>query len=175
MPDRIAGYQRRPDRRVGSKSEGCLAAQTPVDLAARADIVVTMLADGAASYAVHLGRGGLFASTGSATLVEMGTMSPDHIADLVATAPENIRVIDAPVSGATQAAASADLLVMAGCRDEDADLAAIFDAVSRQTIYLSQSVRGRGCDETGGEFADLRDYSDACRNDDPGRSLRHHV
>ncbi|MFV1890588.1 NAD(P)-binding domain-containing protein [Phaeobacter sp. A36a-5a] len=152
-----------------------MAAQTPVDLAARADIVVTMLADGAASYAVHLGRGGLFASTGSATLVEMGTMSPDHIADLVATAPENIRVIDAPVSGATQAAASADLLVMAGCRDEDADLAAIFDAVSRQTIYLSQSVRGRGCDETGGEFADLRDYSDACRNDDPGRSLRHHV
>ncbi|MFV1492626.1 NAD(P)-binding domain-containing protein [Phaeobacter sp. JH18-32] len=117
MPDRIAGYQRRPDCRVGSKSEGCLAVQTPADLAARADIVVTMLADGAASYAVHLGRGGLFASTGSATLVEMGTMSPDHIADLVATAPENIRVIDAPVSGATQDAASADLLVMVGCRD----------------------------------------------------------
>ncbi|MFV1465002.1 MULTISPECIES: NAD(P)-binding domain-containing protein [unclassified Phaeobacter] len=95
----MAGYQRRPDRRVGSKSEGCLAVQTPADLAARADIVVTMLADGAASYAVHLGGDGLFASTGSATLVEMGTMSPDHIADLVATAQENIRVIDAPVSG----------------------------------------------------------------------------
>ncbi|MFV1593650.1 NAD(P)-binding domain-containing protein [Phaeobacter sp. JH20_36] len=100
--------------------------QTPADLAARADIVVTMLADGAASYAVHLGRGGLFASTGSATLVEMGTMRPDHIADLVATAPENIRVIDAPVSGATQ----------------DADLAAVFDAVSRQTIYLDRSGAG---------------------------------
>lgn len=120
----------------------CIAVPTPADLMAQAQIVVTMLADDEASDAVHLGKDGLFASASNATLVEMGTMSPDHIAELVAKAPKNVHVIDAPVSGATQAAANADLLIMAGCRDEDADLAAIFDALGRETIYLGQSGAG---------------------------------
>jgi len=75
-------------------------------------------------------------------VIEMGAMSPDHIAILVAHAPEGTQVIDAPVSGATQAAADADFLIMAECGDEDADLAAIFDAMGRQTIYLGQSGAG---------------------------------
>ncbi|MGJ5620729.1 NAD(P)-dependent oxidoreductase [Sulfitobacter sp. MF3-043] len=123
-------------------NEGCIAVPTPSDLMAQVQFVVTMLADDRASEAVHLGKNGLFASARSATLVEMGTMSPDHIAELVAKAPKGIRVIDAPVSGATQAAAHADLLIMAGCHNEDADLAVIFDAVGRETIYLGQSGSG---------------------------------
>lgn len=123
-------------------SVGCTAVPSPADLTARAGIVVTMLADDAASEAVHFGKDGLFASASSAILVEMGTMSPDHIAELVAKAPKHIRVIDAPVSGATQAAADADLLVIAGCRDGDSDLAALFDAMGRETIYLGQSGAG---------------------------------
>lgn len=123
-------------------TEGCMAVPTAANLMAQAQLVITMLADDRASDAVHLGKNGLFASARSATLVEMGTMSPDHIAELVAKAPKNVRVIDAPVSGATHAAANADLLIMAGCRDEDADLAAIFDAVGRETIYLGQSGAG---------------------------------
>ena len=75
-------------------------------------------------------------------MIEMGAMSPDHIAILVAHAPEGTQVIDAPVSGATQAAADADFLIMAECGDEDADLAAIFGAMGRQTIYLGQSGAG---------------------------------
>lgn len=123
-------------------SEGCLAVPTPADLMARAGIVVTMLADDAASDEVHFGQDGLIASATSATILEMGTMSPDHIAELVAKAPKGIRVIDAPVSGATQAAADAELLIMAGCDDGDADIAAAFDAVGRQTIYLGQCGAG---------------------------------
>ena len=128
--------------KVFAVNEGRIAVQTPADLMGQAQIVVTMLADDSASDAVHFGQDGLFASTSDATLVEMGTMSPDHIAALVAKAPEGIRVIDAPVSGATQAAADADLLIMAGCRNADADLAAVFDAVGRETIYLGQSGAG---------------------------------
>ncbi|MGB7240514.1 MAG: NAD(P)-dependent oxidoreductase [Sulfitobacter sp.] len=123
-------------------SENCWAVPTPADLTARAGIVVTMLADDAASQDVYLGQDGLFTSASNTTIVEMGTMSPDHIAELVAKAPKGVRVIDAPVSGATQAAANADLLIMAGCRDADADLAAIFDAVGRKTIYLGRSGAG---------------------------------
>jgi 3-hydroxyisobutyrate dehydrogenase-like beta-hydroxyacid dehydrogenase len=125
-----------------ASSEGCVPVQTPADLMARAGIVVTMLADDAASYQVHLGKDGLFAVAGATTVIEMGTMSPDHIATLVAHAPEGTQVIDAPVSGATQAAEDADLLIMAGCTDEDADVAALFDAMGRQTIYLGRSGAG---------------------------------
>ncbi|QUJ78101.1 NAD(P)-dependent oxidoreductase [Sulfitobacter albidus] len=125
-----------------AKNEACIAVVDPSDLIAQAQIVITMLADDSASDAVHLGEGGLFASTSGATLVEMGTMSPDHISELVARAPDKIRVIDAPVSGATKAAEDADLLIMAGCRHADPDLAAVFDALGRQTIYLGQSGAG---------------------------------
>jgi 3-hydroxyisobutyrate dehydrogenase-like beta-hydroxyacid dehydrogenase len=125
-----------------ASSEGCVPVQTPADLMARAGIVVTMLADDAASYQVHLGKDGLFAVAGATTVIEMGTMSPDHIATLVAHAPEGTQVIDAPVSGATQAAEDADFLIMAGCTDEDADVAALFDAMGRQTIYLGRSGAG---------------------------------
>lgn len=122
--------------------EGCTAVAAPADLTMHCDLVVTMLADDAASEAVHLGKDGLFAATGATAVVEMGTMSPDHIARLVELAPNAIRVIDAPVSGATQAAADADLLIMAGCSDADAELGAVFDAMGRNTIYLGQSGSG---------------------------------
>lgn len=125
-----------------ASAQGCNAVATPSELTDRCDVVVTMLADDVASHAVHFGEDGLFAPASSTTLVAMGTMSPDHIAELVEKAPKNVRVIDAPVSGATQAAANADLLIMAGCRDDDANLAAVFDAMGRQTIYLGQSGAG---------------------------------
>lgn len=122
--------------------QGCTAVATPSELTERCDVVMTMLADDIASHAVHFGDDGLFAPASSTTLVEMGTMSPDHIAELVAKAPTGIRVIDAPVSGSTQAAADANLLIMAGCQNADGDLAAVFNALGRLTIYLGQSGAG---------------------------------
>ncbi|SEQ86190.1 3-hydroxyisobutyrate dehydrogenase [Loktanella sp. DSM 29012] len=123
-------------------AESCIVALTPADLVGQTDIVVTMLADDAASDAVHFGVDGLFAVKGATVIVEMGTMSPDHIAKLSNNAPEGVRVIDAPVSGATQAAADADLLVMAGCEKGDANLTAVFGAIARETIYLGQAGSG---------------------------------
>lgn len=116
---------------------GCAIAETPAALAATTQVVVTMLADDLASDAVHSGADGLFAGQGAQVFIEMGTMSPDHIAALVAVAPQGVTVIDAPVSGATQAAADAQLLIMAGCREADAvTLMPIFDAFGRRTMFL---------------------------------------
>ncbi|MFT5742323.1 MAG: 3-hydroxyisobutyrate dehydrogenase-like beta-hydroxyacid dehydrogenase, partial [Paracoccaceae bacterium] len=83
---------------------GALAVATPKGLTDTAQVVITMLADDASSLAVHLGDDGIFAGHGAKTFIEMGTMSPDHIHALAAAAPEGTAVIDAPVSGATQAA-----------------------------------------------------------------------
>lgn len=122
---------------------GCAIAKTPRDLAQDCDMVVTMLANDAASQAVHLGTNGLFFGTRATHFIEMGTMSPSHIADLVASAPEGVTVIDAPVSGATQAAADAQLLIMAGCTSKEAAPAmAVLNALGRQVITLDQSGAG---------------------------------
>lgn len=117
---------------------GCTAVARPKDLSDAADVIVTMLADDAASEVVHLGPDGLFAGSAK-TYVEMGTMSPGHIATLAAAAPEDAAVIDAPVSGATQAAQDAALLIMAGCTETEADtVMPLFDAMGHQTICLGK-------------------------------------
>lgn len=116
---------------------GCDVAETPASLVGATEVVVTMLADDPSSEAVHLGAHGLFAGQGAQIFVEMGTMSPDHIAMLVAAAPEGVTVIDAPVSGATKAAAEAKLLIMAGCRQGDATpIIPVFDALGHKTMFL---------------------------------------
>lgn len=113
---------------------GAKVAETPAELAQRSDVVVTMLADDAASEAVHFGKAGLFAGNPS-TIIESGTLSLDHVRRLLREAPDGCRVMDAPVSGATQAAKDAKLLFMAGA-EEDTALAPIFDAMGRRTMWL---------------------------------------
>ena len=117
---------------------GASGAVTPRKLAEEVEVVVTMLADDAASKAVHMGDDGLFrARNGARIFVEMGTMSPAHIMTLAAAVPDGAMVVDAPVSGATQAAAEAQLLIMAGCsRAQAKPLMPLFDAMGRQVICL---------------------------------------
>ena len=123
---------------------GCAVAGTPAELAAATEVVVTMLADDPSSEAVHFGADGLFAAgTGAGIFVEMGTMSPDHIAELAARAPAGVQVIDAPVSGATQAAADGALMIMAGCPEDAAKpLLPLFDAMGKRTICLGRTGAG---------------------------------
>ncbi len=122
---------------------GCGVVDTPRALTEAAEVVVTMLADDRSSDAVHLGPNGLFAGRGARVFVEMGTMSPDHIIALAKAAPDGCSVIDAPVSGATQAAADAQLLIMAGCTEREAiPLRQLFDAVGRATICLGSTGAG---------------------------------
>lgn len=138
-------WNRTPGKALALSNEtGCAVAETPRALAEKCDVVATMLADDASSDAVHAGPDGIFAADTSALkVIEMGTMSPDHIAALVHSAPPGIAVIDAPVSGATQAAQDAQLLIMAGCTQADAaSLMPVFDALGRQTVFLDHAGAG---------------------------------
>lgn len=121
---------------------GCAVANSPYALSNAAEVIVTMLTDDPSSTAVHCGPDGLFAGS-ARTYIEMGTMSPDHIAWLVEQAPAGARVIDAPVSGATQAAADAQLVIMAGCTPvEAAPLNPLFEAMGKETRCLGQTGNG---------------------------------
>jgi 3-hydroxyisobutyrate dehydrogenase len=136
-------WNRSTDRAVALAAEiGATVADSPRELGNRAEIVITMLADDGASDAVHDGPDGLFASR-AGIFVEMGTMSPDHIAALVDRAPLGATVIDAPVSGATQAAREAQLLIMAGCTEETgAPVQPLFGAMGRRTVFLGGAGAG---------------------------------
>ena len=105
-------------------AHNAFSAANPKDLAERSDVVITMLADDAAAEAVYLGPDGLLeASGGSRVLAEMGTISVPMAERLALSAREKgRRFVDAPVSGATQAAADAKLLIMAGAEAEATDV-----------------------------------------------------
>lgn len=141
----VTVWNRSADRaREFAQTHGVKAVGTPRELAEDTDVVVTMLADDAASHDVHLGSEGLFRATrGARTFVEMGTMSPGHITSLRGAAPTGATVIDAPVSGATRAAAEARLMIMAGCdATAAAGLSPLFDAIGDRTICLGQPGAG---------------------------------
>lgn len=126
-----------------ARETGASVADTPKALVEAAEVVVTMLADDRSSEAVHMRDDGLFSGTGAGVFLEMGTMSPDHIRALVDSAPEGTRAIDAPVSGATQAAEAAQLLIMAGCTEAEAEpLKPLLDAMGKQTICLGRAGHG---------------------------------
>ena len=103
-----------------------------------------MLADDVSSEAVHNGPDGIFkADTAALSVIEMGTISPQHVDALMQSPPPDTIVIDAPVSGATQAARDAQLLIMAVCmRAAGAPLMPLFDTMGRQRVFLDHAGAG---------------------------------
>ncbi len=143
-------WNRSPDKaRSFAQQYGVQYVDSPSQLAAQCDIVITMLADDRASEAVHFGEEGLFTRLNavdnkhSCIFIEMGTISPDHLACLQQQA-DGQRVIDAPVSGATQAATEGKLLIMAGATPlEVMALGPVFEPLSRKVMALTKP--GAGC------------------------------
>ncbi|QMU58077.1 MAG: NAD-binding protein [Boseongicola sp.] len=123
-----------------ARLNNCAHATSPAELAANTDIILSMLADDKAARDVYLGKDGLLAAEGADLLVEMGTMSSDLIGELHAKAKARGKTFtDAPVSGATQAAEEATLMIMAGASAEmAARLQPVFDQMARKTIWLGK-------------------------------------
>jgi 3-hydroxyisobutyrate dehydrogenase len=97
-------------------TEGVTVCASPAEVAALADVVLTMLAGAEAVDQVYLGEAGLLAGLRPGTVVvEMSTIGPEHAAALSERVREaGFELVDAPVSGSVSTAKSASLLVMAG-------------------------------------------------------------
>lgn len=95
---------------------GARVAPTPHGAAEDADVVVSMVADDAASRAVWLGESGALAGVRpGAVLIESSTVSPGWIHELAERARvRGCSLIDAPVTGSRVQAASGELLFLAG-------------------------------------------------------------
>src|SRR5439155_19145058 len=94
---------------------GAVAAMTPAEAAARADVVITMVTDAEALRAVSDGDAGLVAGAGaSLTMVEMSTLGPGAVRDLAGKLPTGTALVDAPVLGSLAEAETGKLTILAG-------------------------------------------------------------
>ena len=132
-----AGYDVTVWNRTAARAEplaalGATTAGTPARAVAEAEFVVTMLSDPAAVTAV---AGEIAAALRpDAVLVEMSTVGPDATARIRDLIPASVGMVDAPVMGSVDRAASGELTVLAGGSAADlarvADLLRIFGTVT---------------------------------------------
>ena len=139
-----AGFNLTVYNRTASKAQplvevGAHLALTPADAARGAEIIISMLADDAASRRMWIGHdGALAASQKGAILIESSTVSPAWIAELSATATEHhVELLDAPVTGSRMQAESGQLSFLVGGSDEAlASATPVLKAMSKEIIHL---------------------------------------
>ena len=118
---------------------GAKAVATPAEVAARSDIVITMLPNGSVVQQVALGEQGLLqALRPGALLLDTSSSEPWLTqATGAALAAVGVTMVDAPVSGAAWGAAEANLVFMVG--GDAADLARVrplLDLMGRAVFHL---------------------------------------
>ena len=131
--------------RTASKSEtlaadsGARVAGSAADVAAEADVVITMVADGEVLLDLYTGSGGMAGSLRPGTVcVDMSTISPAQAAATAAAASDaECRFVDAPVSGSVALAEAGTLTVMAGGEATDVEaVRPVLEAVSARIYYM---------------------------------------
>jgi 3-hydroxyisobutyrate dehydrogenase len=117
-------------------AEGALAADTPAEAAAEADVIVVCVSDSADVVEVVLGEDGIIhrAKPGS-VVVDCSTISPEVTKDVgKALADKGVGMIDAPVSGGSEGAINGTLTIMIGGQAEHLDQARPILEAMGQTI-----------------------------------------
>jgi 3-hydroxyisobutyrate dehydrogenase len=112
----LSVYNRHREKTEKFADAGAFAAASPREAAERADIVISMVADDAASRNVWLGADGALAgTTKGALLLESSTLSVAWVRELAAAASDRgCDFLDAPVTGTKPHAASGELFFMVG-------------------------------------------------------------
>lgn len=120
-----AGYPLLVYNRTAAKAEpliqqGARLVENPAEIAARSDLIITIVGFPEDVEQVYLGRDGLVAhAKPGALLIDMTTSSPELAMRIHAAAKQRgIAAMDAPVSGGDIGARNAALSIMVGCDRE---------------------------------------------------------
>jgi 3-hydroxyisobutyrate dehydrogenase-like beta-hydroxyacid dehydrogenase len=118
---RVHGTNRAPAKAHPLIERGLRWEPTPREVAAAADVVISIVSDDAALEAIATGPDGILAGlTPGKVYVDMSTVSPPVSVELAErVSAVGARMLDAPVSGSVPQAGSGTLMIMAG-GDEDA-------------------------------------------------------
>ncbi|MGD9710361.1 MAG: NAD(P)-dependent oxidoreductase, partial [Halothiobacillaceae bacterium] len=116
----LAVWARRPESAAALVAEGVPLCATPAELAARSEVVITIVTASADVEALAFGPDGLAAGFAPGSIhVDMSTIAPATARALAARyAERGIGWVDAPVSGGGRGARDATLAIMAGAEDE---------------------------------------------------------
>lgn len=140
-------YNRTASRALLLGDDGATVVESPAKVAARSEVVITMLADGDAVRDVVCGDGGLLAGAQPGSiLVEMSTIGPDVARRLSdEAAASGVLVVDAPVSGSVAAAESGTLTtIVGGARSAFDHVRPVLTAMTKEQLWLGPSGAGAG-------------------------------
>lgn len=128
------------------KAEGATVCGTPKEVAARSDIVITMVTTSPDVESVTFGEGGIAEGAHDGLLViDMSTISPDVSRSIAERAAERgFKTLDAPVSGGQIGAVEARLSIMIGGEDTDVARATpVFQALGKTIVHMGPHGAGQ--------------------------------
>jgi len=116
---------------------GAIACEDAAAVGAAADLVITMLPDGAAVADAVLGDGVASGIRPGGLIVDMSTAAPSQTRELGARLAElDIRLVDAPVSGGVARAETGELTIIAGGEEADVGACAgVFASLGTQVFH----------------------------------------
>ena len=130
--------------------DGATVVKTPREVAARSDVVVTMVPNTAHVEEAVFGPNGVAAGAREGLLlIDMSTISPSATRDYAERAAKNkppFRTLDAPVSGGELGAIEARLSIMIG--GDAADVARVmplFEALGKTIVHIGDHGAGQAC------------------------------
>jgi 3-hydroxyisobutyrate dehydrogenase len=135
----VVVFNRSREKSLSLAKAGALVAESSKDAAARADIVLTMVADDNASRAVWLGANGALAgSSAGSILIESSTLSVGWVKELSALASQRgCEFLDAPVTGTKPHAASGELFFMVGGSASALEkVRSVLSVLGREVLHL---------------------------------------
>jgi 3-hydroxyisobutyrate dehydrogenase len=138
-------YNRDAAKSAPFAASGARVATSPRDAASDADIVISMVSDDRASRAVWMGEDGALAGVKKgALLIESSTLTVSWIEELAkAAAAAGAELIDAPVTGSRDHAASGQLLFLVGGSDAALERAKpVLSVMSRGIVFLGPTGSG---------------------------------
>jgi 3-hydroxyisobutyrate dehydrogenase and related beta-hydroxyacid dehydrogenases len=142
----VTVWNRDPAKAAPLVADGARQVQSPADAVADADVVFTMLTNGAAVAEVLFEKGVADAMSKDAVFVDCSSIAPPIAKENAHRLAEiGIRSLDAPVSGGTAGAAAGTLAIMAGGGAADVEaLQDVFAALGRVT-HVGPSGAGQIC------------------------------
>jgi 2-hydroxy-3-oxopropionate reductase len=139
-------WARRAEAMAPLVGAGADTARSPADLAARSDIVMTMVTDTRAVDEVVLGEGGIAAGArAGSVVVDHSTIAPDGARRIAAALQaQGVEMLDAPVSGGSIAAETGTLAIMAGGATASVErVRPVLSSYARTIVHVGASGAGQ--------------------------------
>jgi 3-hydroxyisobutyrate dehydrogenase len=146
-----AGFELRVWNRTAGKmselvAEGAIAAESPADLAAQSDMIITCVSDTPDVEEVILGENGVIHGARPGSLViDMSTISPAVTRQITSRLKQRgVHMLDAPISGGSEGAARGTLAIMVGGEAGQFERALpVFQAMGKTITHVGTNSHGQ--------------------------------